>query len=565
MRRAVTCCLAACLMLAATVWAAPSARAADVELVGMASMASYDQMRENLDLVAEMAGRPGLGKGAEGMMMFVTGGQGLKGIDKSRPWGVLMGTDGHDVGGCLFFPVKDFKALIAVVKQMSGDKLSDHGDGLWELEGPKQSVYVQETHPGWAFVVKDREVLEYVPANPAAMLEGLNKRYDMALRLYPARLPEHIRDDIAEKAEKHARKHAKHQPRWDQGDEGDREARRIMMRHIREQLCTLAGDLEVFTLGMKLDHDTKNWTMDVDLVCQEGSDSAEFLAHAADTKTQFGAFRLRGATFNMRATGRQVPLDSHELEEVLDIARKKIHKKLERKLEKEDDLDDAMDLVDEALRVVRKTKAEGYDDQALSVRLDPDAITLLVGRFVEDGPALEDVVKELVEELGERCDKVDDYVTLDIETCEGVNLHRIEIPLEECDCEKAENLQKLFGDRLTIVLGFGPKAAYVSAGVDAMQSLKRALRKSAENADKNVPPVVAVFDLGQFAESARHCPVEKVQAKGKRIAKQLEKADGDDRARLVVRARPNGLKARLTLQEGVLRAMATAKHRKSRD
>jgi len=559
MKRLVSWLAVASLMLSAIAWAAPVARAADVELVGMASVASYDQMRENLDLMAEMAGRPGLGQGADGLLVLLTGGNGLKGIDKTRPMGVLVGTDGHEVGGCLFIPVTDFEAMISVVKRMAKNKVSDHGDGLWEIEMRKQSVYVQETHPGWAFLVKDREVLQHVPADPAAALEGINKRYDIAMRLRPARLPEHVRDDIADKLEKHADKHAERRHGRHGHDEGDRAARRIVMRHIRNQLCTLAGDLETVTIGMKLDHETKNWTMDIDLVCKQGSKSADFLAAAAETKTNFGGFRLPGATFNMRGTGRQVPLPGNQLEDVFDIMRKKIHEKLKRKLKAEEDQEDAMELIDDALRVVRKTKAAGWDDQALSVRLDPVAVTMIAGRFVADGPKLEKVVKEAVEEVGERCDKVEEYVTLDVDTCEGVNLHQIEIPLDECEHKKAENLKKLFGDRLVIVLGFGPEATYVSVGIDAMQSLKRALRKSARKADKIVPPMVAIFDLGQFAESAQHCPVKRVRKKGERIAEQLEKADGDDRARLVVKSRPHGLRIRLVLEEGVLRAMTTAR------
>ncbi len=557
MRRPVVFCLAMAMLLGIAVHAAPDARAADVKIVGAMSVSGYDGMKADLDLMAEMIGRPDMGKMADGMIALVTQGKGLKGLDKTRPWGVLVGTDGEHVGGCAFVPVTDMKAVMDLLKSLAKDKVKEGEGGLYEVTGPKKTVYVQEKHKGWAFIVDDPALLEYVPADPVEALGGLNEQYGMAMRLYPANLPEKVRKDMAEKAKKHAGRHTKRHPR-----ENDQqfEARQIIARHIRKHMAIGAKDLEEMTVGWKLDSSDRKAVMEAVFVFKKGSETAKFLAPAAKTRTAFGGFALPDATLTMRGTGRKIPLADAELETIVTLWRKGVFGKIDSKVGTAD-AEVAKGLIDELLAALRDTAKATTDDGALSVRLDPQAITLINGRYVTDGPAIEAVVKKIVAEARERApDVVDQIVTLDAGKIGRTNLHLISVPLDKCP--KGEVLSGAVGEKLDVVLGFGPKAVYLAAGRDAMQSLRSAMGASRKVRDEIVPPVSATLDLGALATSAAGCPSEKVQPKGKKALELLENTSGDE-IRFTVEAVERGLKLRLELDEGVIKLMAECpKHKK---
>lgn len=558
MRRPVVFCLAVAMLLGIAVHAAPDARAADVKIVGAVSMSGYDGMKADLDLMAEMIGRPEMGKMADGMIALVTQGRGLKGLDKTRPWGVLVGTDGENVGGCAFVPVTDMKAVMDLLKSLAKDKVKECEGGLYEVTGPKKTVYVQEKHKGWAFIVDDPALLEYVPADPVAALGGLNEQYGMAMRLHAANMPEKVRKEMAEKAKKHAECHMKRHPRE---NDHQYEARQTIARHIRKQMAIGAKDLEEMTVGWKLDSSDRKAVMEAVFVFKQGSKTAKFLAPAAKTRTAFGGFALPDASFTMRGTGRRVPLPEEEIDKLIGAWRERAFSKIDKKAG-ENDAKIAKELIGELLAVVRETAKAGTDDGALSARLAPEAITLINGRQVADGPAIEAIVKKAVGIARERHpDEVERIVTLDADKIGRTNLHLVSLPLDKCP--RGEILSGAVGEKLDVVLGFGPKAVYLAAGRDAMKALKTAIKDSRKAAKETVVPVSMTLDLGNLATSAAGCPSDKVQAKGKKALELLENTAGDE-VRFTVEAVERGVKLRLELDEGVIKLMAECPKHKHR-
>ncbi|MDY0169455.1 MAG: hypothetical protein RBS80_23135 [Thermoguttaceae bacterium] len=557
MRKLVVLCVAAAMLLGLALPAAPEARAADIKIVGAVSVSGYDGLKADLDLMADMIGRPEMGKMADGMIALATQGRGLKRLDRTRPWGMLVGTDGEHVGGCAFVPVSDMKAVMGVLKGIAKDKVKEHENGLYEITGPKKTMYVQEKHKGWAFIVDDPAILEHVPADPAEALGGLNEQYSMAMRFYPANVPENVRKEMAKKAREHAGRHMKRHPR-----ENDRqyEARQTIARHIRKQMAVGAKDLEEMTVGWKLDSSGRKGVLEAVFISKKGSETAKFLAPAAKTRTAFGGFALPDASLTMRGTGRRVPLPEGDIDKLVTSWREEVFGKIDKKAGK-GDAEVAKELIDELLAVVRETAKSNRDDGALSVRLAPEAITLINGRLVADGPAIETIVKKAVGLAREKHpDAVDRIVKLDADKMGRVNLHLVSLPLDKCP--RGEAISGAVGEKLDVVLGFGPRAVYLAAGRDAMQVLKTAIKDSRAAAKEIVVPVEMTLDLGALATSAAGCPSEKVQSKGKKALEVLEKAEGCDQIRFTVEAVERGVKLRLELDEGAFRLMAECPKRK---
>ena len=200
MRRLVVSVLTVAVLVAAVLpLAARAKEKKEIKIVAAASLAGFDAVMTDIELMGELSGQEKASKMAKAVHAFVTKTKGFSGLDHERPWGVLIGTDGEDFGGCAFVPVADLKKLMAMAKMFAKGKIKEHKDGIYEIDGGHKRVYVQETHKGWAFMVDDPDLFQYMPEDPAAALEGLNEQYDAAMRIFPANVPAHHREKLRAK------------------------------------------------------------------------------------------------------------------------------------------------------------------------------------------------------------------------------------------------------------------------------------------------------------------------------------------------------------------------------
>jgi len=530
----------------------------DVKMVAAVSIGGVDRIMADVKFMGELAGREDVGKMAEGMLKLVTQGKGLEGLDRGRPWGILVGTDGHDFGGCLFVPVSDLAKLMDTAKKMAKDKIEGPDDGVYEVHGRK-TVYVQETHKGWAFVVDDPAIFQYVPKDPAKELGGMNKEYDLALRLFPANVPEEHRQKIAAKMRECAKKMA---ARCKDKDEHRAAIRKIIGKKMFRDWMQFAGDLEEVTIGWNLDEKTPQGVLEVSLVCQKGTPSAKFLAGADKIRTAFGGVELDDALVTARATGKHPPLKRKELDALLEAMQARAYAKVERKAKTDEEEKVGREIVDGFLDVVKKTAATGKIDAAGSLRLHTDSVTYVGARHVADGPQLEATIKKFVAAVREKhAECVDKVLKLDAAKHGGVNMHVVSLPIPE-KCPRHDKIVAAVGEKLEIVLGIGPEAVYFAAGRDAMKSLTGAIDASKKAAKKVVPPMEFTLDLEELAELATHCPKEKVSSGGKKALEAFEAAGDGGKVCGALLPIDRGLKFRLVLDEGVLRLMASAhRHR----
>jgi hypothetical protein len=96
---------------------------------------------------------------------------------------------------------------------------------------------------------------------------------------------------------------------------------------------------------------------------------------------------------------------------------------------------------------------------------------------------------------------------------------------------------------------------YVAAGRDPMDALKKAIEQSAADVSKSVPPLEISISLSKVADfiAAVGKPHERPQAA--KFAAALKQSSGGDHA--ILRAQPidNGMRYRLEIEPGVLKAI----------
>ena len=158
------------------------------------SFAGYDQYYANLTTLSKLGG-PNFAQMADGMLGLFTQGRGLAGLDKKRPWGALVYAAGDDdFPVVIFVPVTDFKKLVALIPDPeTGQPTKPDDKGVCELKFRGQSFFAKEKD-GWAFAVRKREDLDALPANPAALIDDLAKKYTLAIRASLKNVPAALKD-----------------------------------------------------------------------------------------------------------------------------------------------------------------------------------------------------------------------------------------------------------------------------------------------------------------------------------------------------------------------------------
>ena len=171
----------------------------------VASFAGFGELVDDLNFVGEVSNIEDLGTSMEGMLEMLTQGQGLAGIDRDRPWGLVVSTNGGAFQILGFVPLSDLEGFLDVVGAILG-KAEDHGDGIYSVDLPDaipgteqlplpiagQSVYFKQQGE-WTFVSIGPEFLVDLPEDPVALLGDLKDQYDLGAKnqhsKYPGRHP----------------------------------------------------------------------------------------------------------------------------------------------------------------------------------------------------------------------------------------------------------------------------------------------------------------------------------------------------------------------------------------
>ena len=116
----------------------------------------------------------------------------------------------------------------------------------------------------------------------------------------------------------------------------------------------------------------------------------------------------------------------------------------------------------------------------------------------------------------------------------------------------------IVGEKLTAVIGFGDQHAYLAAGPQAAEVLKKALDASQAAAAQPVAPFrmsLSASAIGRIVEGA--VPPEDL-GPGVLIVQMLKQAGQNDHLIVTIEAVPNGMRTRVQLEEGMLKVIGAA-------
>jgi len=576
--------LAVAMMLACS-----TANAQQVKPMVVVSVKSYKQLITDLNTMGEISEMPGLGLALDQLLNQFTQGQGIPGLDKDKPWGLAVSLNGVELQVLGFLPIKKLDDFMELIGQFAGD-VDKQEDGTYEiamenlpLPLPIKTLYFKQ-HGDWTFVSILPEMGD-LPDDPTKLLGDLAEQYHVALRVNFSNIPELFRQMAVQQlkagveqglggaaAGLSGQAKAKSEVKIETEDgkvkvEAEVEVAKpdVAAQLARQQvraITSMLEDTDQLTIGWKLDASTKRGLLDVIVTNRKDSEHATRLASAGETTSEFSGFAAEKATI---AANVSMPLGEAEIAQ-FNQALEDLKGQLLDRVGGISQLDEAAqdfveDFFDEAFGAAKESVKSGKVDLGFSV-MGKGPFTVFGGVYIKDGDKVAKLIERLVtlveDELG--------FFGIERSTIEKprVKLYSTWVPIP--GGEMGDQMAKLFGDNLELVLGAGEHAFYLGLGEGSLDLVKGAIESSALAADKTVSPVQATVAVGPLLkllasaaeknETGEANPVLSLMNLDlDDIAKSLE--DGKDRVYVTVKPIENGVHTHIELEEGLIKALGT--------
>jgi hypothetical protein len=533
--------------------AEPSAgdNSGQLQTVASVALGGYDNLKGDIGFLGQLGGRPESAQMLEGMLALFTQGKGLQGLDKSKPIGLLIQTDGFQVHpiGCV--PITDLSGLLSIAQGFQAT-VTDNSDGTKTLTtADGKSLFIKESG-NWAFVAAMPHSLVTLPNDPEATLRGVLGEYDVAVQVSFNKIPEMFRQmaiqGIRNGMEEGLQREA------DESDE-QYEARKKLAQAQVDNFEQLLEEVDRFTLGLAIDENDQRLYFDAIYTALPGTKLADQMAGYRDAKTNFAGFAQPDAAMMLTFASKIAPAEIDQAKQMLTAARQQIASEID----KDDDIPSeaaretikaaANDFID----AVESTLAGGVIDGGAVVHMEPESLTFVAGGLVADPTKVESGLKKLAS-VAEENPEISGF-TWNAFSHEGVNFHTLTAPVPD---DKVEARQ-MFGEKLDVAIGIGKNSVYVAGGRGYMDAAKKAIDLSLAEPNKSVPPFEFSMSLAKVMTTAAAFAKPEDKAKVEAMAELLRtQAQGRDHLRMVGTAIPNGLRYRVEAEEGVLKAIGTS-------
>lgn len=520
--------------------------ATGMKSVAVVSITNYDELLKDLGFIGEMIGNPGLDQQLDTTLKLFTQGQGLKGLDTSKPWGVVVQTDDVQLVPIIALPVKSLEQLIGVLGPMLGNPTKENG--VYKLQPPGSPEVFAAEKNGWAFIAQSADALDKSPTDPARLL-ALSSQYALAIQLNVQNVPEMYRTMAIDQIKAGFEQGMAQQPGE---DETAFAARKKMMEAQMQQMETSIKETKELTLGWQIDTKEKSSLIDVRMSAVPGTKTAAQIAQMKALPSDFAGFIDidTAATLNFVSKVDTQAVDGQTAQ--LDAAKVNVLKEIDESDDIPDEGKDAVkSFVTDLFDVFVATLKAGKLDGGANIALGEKDASIIAGAFVADPAKIEASLKKLAA-IGSNHPQFP-QVKFDAAKHKGVRFHTFVVPVENDD-----NLKRIFGDTIDISLGFGARHIYLAAGKDSISRVSEAIDKSAASTGKKYPPMRLRLSLGQILKFVASATPDNDAVS--QLADELAKSAGKDH--LTVQIRPvaddGSIAYRLSVEEGVLKLIGQA-------
>lgn len=541
---------------------ASMAEAGELKTVAVVALSGYDELLADIDFLGELGGRPATADMIEGMLAFFTGGRGVEGLDKDRPLGLVLQTDGSGFTPMACLPIPDATPLLELAENFGFEPL-DLGDGVYELELQEQTVFFRQTG-AWTFFAQAADALEQAPADPSAVLSELTDKYDLGLRIVAPNVPEMYRQIAIEQLRQGMEEGTPEQA----DDETDEEyqARVDLAEANVKQISDLIDGLDTIVAGWNIDAENRRTFLDAELTGLAGSDFALAMSYYEDSTTGVTAFHRPGTAFSALTVGVTPPELIEKQRAQIEATIKMFRSQAAKAVRESDDLPDdpevretLIEVADDLIDVYEAAAESGRIELGMSLDLAGEGFDAIAGAHTPEPQKVEEAFKKLAGVAPKIAAEQgwNDLPPVEWNAGEhaGVTMHALTMPLPP----EAGRLIEAVGESIRITMGVGQERVYVAVGPRGEEQLKAAIDGSAARVSEEVLPGEVILSIGQVLKAAEPFAEGQAAPVISMLVESLEEApENTDRLVVTTEAIDNGVKVRYLLEEGVLKAIGQA-------
>lgn len=519
--------------------------------IAVVALSGYRALLDDVNYLGGLMGSPGQADMVEMMVNMSTQGQGIPGLDKMKPWGVVVEANGMNMTQVVCIPTSDLAGILDLVKQFQVTS-ADAGDGVTELSMPQspRPMFVKQVDD-WVFAASAAEMLDNPPADPTSMMQELLTEYDLGIRLMGQNVPgmykqmaiggltQGVEDGLV--------------PKPDETDEQFEARKQVALAQV-EQLKRVIEDIDELTLGLAIDESNRRLVVDASMTALPGSETALESAANMNPTTNFAGFAKEDAAMLMRISA-DTPEETREQQAAqLRTQMEPMRKQMLEQIDNEEELADneeARAVIKEAVGdlfdAMMETAIEGTFDMAMSAVVDESNQYVVGAAQVASPEKIESALKKL-EQLAEDEPNVPE-VQWDAATHGDATFHKVVIPVPDEVKQKRPQL----GDTVTLAVGIAPNAVYMGLGPDVMSQVTAAMDASASNLGAATPLAEVVISLNKLLTAGGNDadPMQDM------LKDALKGSEDSDQIRLKAEGIENGGRYRIEVEEGVVKALGT--------
>ncbi len=509
------------------------ARADDaVKPVAILSIASIDRLMDDFGYLMKAAGRADVSEYLQLMSSAF-----IQDFDRTRPAGVLITIEDDEPKGVGFLPVPHGDELLGMLKDKLGAEVDDLGNGIKKLEWGK-GVYLKQQGE-WLFFTDSPRHLSRLPEDPAAMLDGLDKEYGVALRFFVRNIPQGLKDvaDFALQNKIDADLNA--------SELADPELDAAFVESLRKSMkrwtTTLINDADQITVGWAVDSANRRTYIDLHAQAKDGSSLSRQFSSAMNSRSTFTGFAVDNAAATFQGSLRVSEQGRQQISSFLKYVREKVNKGIDA----DPNVPEALkEIVNDVLSVVDQTVRQGKTDVGATLLLAPKSFKFVGGVRVADGHALATAFQSLFELTKNEPDMPE--VHFFARKHGELDLHTLSLPIDQDD----KDVRLVLGEDLDITIATGPEQLYVALGKKSDELLETIVDRAQKNGEKEVLPArfrIALKPVIRYLAS-----LDADNQKLHMLAEVIEQTQGGDGIQLTVEQIDQGIGCRLEIEEGVL-------------
>ncbi len=507
------------------------------EPVVVVTLASIQKLMEDVNYLSSVLGQPQAG----GMFSMMAGSM-TQGIDPSSPIAVLVPLVDGVPEPIAMVPTTDVRAVLKRLEAQTGP-VDEQPDGTLVIAIGASTVYVRQAG-NWAVLARNRALLDAAPADPSGLLTGLGNDYDLAVRLKMQLVPAQTREMLVAQLRQGFEQAMKSQ------NAGGADSNRDMAEATIKQIEQLIQETDELKLGWNIDKAGSQVTFDGSFTAVAGSQLAEMYSGQHSIPSSFASvIRDDAAAFYHAAAS----ISPQMIEQTRSSVQTSISA-VKNAIASEDKLTpeqaaEVQQMIDRIADLAVDSIAEGKADTGALLLADANKMQFVFGAFVSDGNEAAQIAKDIASKV--EGEKDAPRFKFNVGTYKNVTMHAVEFDVPA----KAAEVQKVFGETAVLHIGTAPKAVYVAVGKGSEELLKSFIDSGAADNGGSRPIAqmrVHMLPILQFIQSVK--PNDAVSA----MMDALSRTPDPGTVRMVSDSIPGGLESRVSVGEGMLKAIGAA-------